>query len=83
MIELYCRADCPFCADIEVIIVEEGDVNLLRTESGECVALPTLNDNRKLISGAEPIKAHLRDLEEFVASWRKFQSGACYCDEDE
>jgi hypothetical protein len=31
----------------------------------------------------EAISAHLEKLEEFVTSWRKFQSDACDCDEDE
>ncbi len=94
MIELYREADCPFSAAIEarleelviahkVITVEQHNVQSLPASVSEHLALPVLKDDEKLISGVEPIKAHLRTLEEFVALWRKFQSDACYCDEDE
>ena len=94
MIELYRRADCPQCADIEaelkelvvahkVIIIEEGDMDPALMSSRSHIALPALKDNGKLIEGVEAVKTYLQELNEFVASWRRFQSDACYCDEDE
>ena len=94
MIELHCKADCPECADIEgvlkelvvahkVAIIDEADMDPALMSSGEHIVLPALKENGKLIEGVEAIKIYLQELDEFVTSWRRFQSDACYCDEDE
>ena len=67
----------------KVIIIEEGNMDLALMSSRSHIALPALKDNGKLIEGVEAIEIYLRELDEFVASWRRFQSDACYCDEDE
>ena len=67
----------------KVIIIEEGNVDPALKSSRAHIALPALKDNGKLIEGAEAIEIYLQELDEFVASWRWFQSDACYCDEDE
>jgi glutaredoxin len=91
MIRFYRRRDCPLCADIqeamermvlahEVIMVEKG-----RKEQAGLpahVPLPVLMDEGKLIQGAENIKEHLERLEGFKAEWERFQTDACYCDEN-
>ena len=43
---------------------------------------PVLEDNGERIEGHDKIIAHLRKLEEFKKEWDKFQSDACYCDEE-
>lgn len=89
MIKLYRPNDCPACADIEaalqelvvahqVIRVEEDkQQNDLAPE----VALPAIKDNDQIISGSAAISAYLKELEKFVADWRRFQSDSCYIDD--
>jgi glutathione S-transferase len=94
MIELYRKTDSPQSEDIEaklkelvvaykVVIVEGSDADPVLATLGKHVTLPALRDDGKVISGLPAITAHLEELEEFVVLWRKFQSDACYCDEDE
>jgi len=93
MIELYRTADCPYSPAIEatlqelvvahrVIVVGPNDGDSRQSLREVPNTLPALQDNGQLISGAEAIEAHLRQLKAFVEEWRKFQADACYCDED-
>lgn len=43
---------------------------------------PVLVDDGEIIQGREKILAHLEDLAAFKDLWYKFQSDACYCDEE-
>jgi hypothetical protein len=45
--------------------------------------LPAMDDEGKLYQGIDAIMKHLEELEAFKEQWYKFQSDACYCDEDE
>jgi hypothetical protein len=94
MIELYRKRDSPQSDDIEaklkelvvaykLVVIEGSDAGPALAALGEHVTLPAMKDDGKVISGLPAISAHLEKLEEFVALWRKFQSDACYCDEDE
>ncbi len=94
MIELYRKSDSPHSEDIEaklkelvvaykVVVIEGDNADPALVTLGEHVTLPALKDDGQVISGLPAIRAHLEKLEEFVALWRKFQSDACYCDEDE
>jgi glutaredoxin len=90
MIEFYRPADCDSCEEIEaalqemvvaykVIIVKSGQrPDLLPTNT----PLPALQDNGQIISGRTALMAYLRELEEIVADWRRFQSDACYIDDE-
>lgn len=49
---------------------------------GEQVALPVIRENGRLISGRDNLLDYLRDLEKLATEWRRFQSDACYIDED-
>jgi hypothetical protein len=47
------------------------------------VTAPVLIDgDRRVIEGDEPILKHLEELEAVKALWDKYQTDACYCDED-
>ncbi|MEJ2559028.1 MAG: glutathione S-transferase N-terminal domain-containing protein [Anaerolineae bacterium] len=94
MIELYREIDSPQSDAIEaklkelvvaykVVVLEGSDADLVLEALGKHVTLPALKDDGKVTSGLQAIRAHLEELEEFVVLWRKFQSDACYCDEDE
>ena len=90
MIEFYRPADCDSCEEIEaalqemiiahkVIVVKPGqrpDTLPVNTP------LPALKDNGQIISGRTALTAYLRELEEIVADWRRFQSDACYIDDE-
>ncbi|MBE7549610.1 MAG: hypothetical protein HS126_00845 [Anaerolineales bacterium] len=90
MIKLYRPSDCPACTDIEatlqelvvahqIIMIEEDK---LRNDLGQEIALPAINDNGQIISGPAAISAYLKELENFVADWRRFQSDSCYIDDN-
>lgn len=44
--------------------------------------LPLLVDEGKIIQGAEKIVHHLAQLADFKKQWYKYQSDACYCEDD-
>jgi hypothetical protein len=90
MIELYRTADCPECAAIEaalkemvvahrVITVEPGQKHHAPVNG---VALPAIKDGDDLVSGQSEIAQYLRELDKFVVAWRRYQSDACYIDDD-
>ena len=90
MISLYRAEDCPRCNSIEQVLEDMSvrhDVNIL--ESGddlpdgiEADDLPVLVDDDGTFAGIDAILDHLDDLESFRETWYKFQSDACYWEED-
>ncbi len=90
MIELYRPVDCLTCIDIEValkeMVVAHKIMIVSEDDTPDCLPantpLPALKDNGEIITGQPAITAHLKELEEFVAEWRRFQSDACYIDDD-
>lgn len=50
---------------------------------GEHISLPLITDGEQLVFGEQDLLDYLRRLERFVGDWRRFQSDACYVDEDE
>lgn len=89
MIKLYRPSDCPACADIEAVLQElvvahqviTVEEDKLRNDLSSEVVLPAIKDNGQIISGSAAISAYLKELEKFVADWRRFQSDSCYTDE--
>ena len=47
------------------------------------ITLPALRDQGQLITGAEAIQAHLRQLERIAQEWRKYQADACYVENND
>jgi hypothetical protein len=45
-------------------------------------ATPVLDDDGTLVEGRKRILEYLRGLQDFKDQWYKFQSDACYCDDD-
>lgn len=43
---------------------------------------PALLDGRQVIEGHGPVLAHLEKLEKIKGLWDKYQSDACYCDDE-
>ena len=90
MIELYRPLQSPASDEIEfalkelvvahkVIVVEPGASPDSLTSN---TPLPLIKEKDKLISEPAAIKVYLKELEIFVAEWRKFQSDTCYLDSE-
>lgn len=90
MIELYRSIDCSACADIETalkeMVVAHKVITVKAEEEYEALPadtpLPALKDNGRIITGQTAIAAYLKDLEQFVSDWRRFQGDACYIDDE-
>ena len=52
-----------------------------QNQFGEGVSLPVLTDNARIVSG-DQIPAYVKELTQFVHSWRRFQSDCCYIDDN-
>lgn len=90
MITFFRSSDCRECDAVEESLAEmclaykavrstAGD----RPDEGfpEGSTSPVLMDDGERFEGGRAIRRHLEELREFKAEWDKFQSDACYCDE--
>ena len=85
MIKFYRPVDCAACAEIEAALQEmviAHQVIVVEPDEQLNFPVPALKDNGQIFSGQQAIAAHLRELEKTVADWRRFQSDACYIDDD-
>jgi hypothetical protein len=90
MIEFYRTVDCDNCETIEAALQEMVIAHkVIVVEPGQWpktlpvgTPLPALVDNGQVVSGRTDLAAHLRELEKVVADWRRFQSDACYLDDE-
>jgi hypothetical protein len=90
MITFFRTSDCPECGEIQDTLEElclahkvislNGDDDVSGLPQG--THPPVLVDGDEVIQGREAIVAHLAWLEGFKAVWEKFQTDACYCDEE-
>lgn len=86
----YRMKNCPGCAAIEETLNDLAiayksavldDKNEMPVElSGQ--KLPLLVDEDEVIQGSHNIIDHLTKVTEFKKQWYKYQSDACYCDEE-
>ena len=88
MITLYRTKDCPACTGIEETLRELSLAHEVVVVSGERddrlpdqSRPPVLMDEGQVAQGSQAILAHLEELEGFKAQWERFQSDACYCDD--
>jgi hypothetical protein len=49
---------------------------------GKPVRLPAVRHDERIISGRDNLLAYLQELERLVDEWRRFQTDACYIDDD-
>lgn len=91
MITFYRTKHCKGCQGIqtileemtlahEVVIVEKSNEDIPGLPPG--IRPPAMMDDKELIKGKRAIFAHLEEMEGFKEQWYKFQSDACYCDEE-
>ncbi|MEJ2049323.1 MAG: glutathione S-transferase N-terminal domain-containing protein [Calditrichota bacterium] len=91
MIRFYRTKDCPDCSAIQETmedlslahkVVMVKDRAELPVEIPKNTRLPVMEDGEEIIQGHDQILHHLEELENFKAEWDKFQSDACYCDDE-
>ncbi|MBD3425879.1 MAG: hypothetical protein GF409_01455 [Candidatus Omnitrophica bacterium] len=91
MIYFYRTRDCKWCQAVQdaleemvlahkVITLEKGEK--LPESLPEGSKPPVLVDEKQVVKGSDNIRKHLEKLEKFKALWEKFQTDACYCDEE-
>ncbi len=91
MLTFYSLEDCPDCRSIEQDlagttlahkVVRFASRAEARAALPEGAAPPALADDGQLYCGVTEIARHLERLRQFKAEWDKFQSDACYCDDE-
>ena len=69
----------------EMVIRHEVVVDPVPSACPDSVAsadLPVLEDDGDVLSDADAINARLDDLRQLMADWDRFQSDACYIEDD-
>jgi hypothetical protein len=88
MITLYRRPDDPWADEIQdaldemVIAYETETIDDAATPPEDVPALPALRDEEEIVTGKADLRAHLDELRDLMAEWDRFQSDACYVEED-
>lgn len=90
MIELYRIHNDPFGIEIEEnlkeLVLAHRVVVLAPGQQPDSLplntSLPALRDEGQLITGRPALLAHLNYLKHVAFEWRKYQSDACYIDDD-
>ncbi|MCM8814266.1 MAG: hypothetical protein NC924_10120 [Candidatus Omnitrophica bacterium] len=91
MLTLYRTKQCPRCITITsaleqlefartAIVIENRTA--LRQRFPAVKQFPVLVDEGKIYAGANAVLTRLTELQELKDLWYKFQSDACYCDEE-
>jgi len=88
MILLYRRPEDPWADEIQdtlddlVIAYEVESVESEASLPSDVPELPALRDDEAVVTGEEALRNHLDDLRALMADWDRFQSDACYVEED-
>jgi hypothetical protein len=88
MITLYRRPDDPWADEIQeapdemVIAHETKTIDEGATPPEDVPQLPALRDEGEVVTGKAALRDHLDDLRDLMADWDRFQSDACYIEDD-
>ncbi|MFZ0389652.1 MAG: hypothetical protein WAN36_04260 [Calditrichia bacterium] len=92
MLKLIIKKNCPECLSISRKLEELNFAHQIQDieESNDAEvknlpeqpAPPFFIDEGNLIAGKEAMIAHLEELKTFKLEWDRFQSDACYCDDE-
>ncbi len=88
MITFYRRPDDPWADEIQealdemVIAYETERVERKTTLPDDVPSLPALRDDGEVITGEAALRTHLDHLRDLMADWDRFQSDACYIEDD-
>lgn len=88
MITLYRRPDDPRADEIQealdemVIAYETETIDDGRSPPEDVDDLPALRDEDDVVTGEAALREHLDHLRDLMVDWDRFQSDACYVEED-
>lgn len=88
MITLYRHPDDARADEIqealdEMVIAYETETIENESSTPEDIPdLPALRDEGEVVTGEAALRAHLDDLRDLMADWDRFQSDACYVEDD-
>jgi hypothetical protein len=88
MVTLYRRPDDAWADEIQqalddmVIAYETELIADSATPPGDVPRLPALRDDEEVITGKEALRERLDALRSLMADWDRFQSDACYVEDD-
>jgi len=88
MITLYRPPADPWADEIQdaldemVIAYETETVEDDRALPDDVPDLPALRDDDEVVTGEAALRDHLDDLRDLMADWDRFQSDACYIEDD-
>lgn len=88
MITLYRPSDDAWADEIQnalddmVIAYETEVVDEKSSLPADVPSLPALRDDEDVITGEDALRDHLKHLRDLMADWDRFQSDACYVEED-
>jgi hypothetical protein len=60
------------------VVIAEKDAKQM---FGAQTSLPVITNNEKIVSGEE-IPAYLKELQQLMRDWQRFQGDSCYVDDD-
>jgi hypothetical protein len=88
MIVLYRRPDDPWADEVQEVLDEM--VIAYETESvpdadalpADVPDTPALRDDGEVITGEAALRTHLEELRALMNDWDRFQSDACYVEDD-
>lgn len=88
MVTFYRPPDDPWSDEIqdaldEMVIAYETEIIEGDAEPPEDVSsLPALRDDGEVVTGEAALRDHLDRLRDLMTDWDRFQSDACYVDDD-
>ena len=88
MVTLYRRPDNPWADEIQealddmVIAYETETIVDDQSLPDEVPTLPALRTDGRIVTGEAALRECLGDLRALMADWDRFQSDACYIDDD-
>jgi len=88
MITFYRRPDDPWADEIQealnemVIAHETESVSEAAALPADVPETPALRDEEEVITGEAALRDHLEDLRQLMNDWDRFQSDACYIEDD-
>jgi len=88
MITLYRRPDSAPADEIqetldEMVIAYETEVVAHNAAlPADVPSLPALRDDEQVVTEPEALNDHIEKLQELMRDWNRFQSDACYIEED-
>jgi hypothetical protein len=88
MITLYRATDDAWADEIQealdemVIAYETAAIEETAALPDDVPILPALRDDGEVVTGDEALRDHLDHLRDLMADWDRFQSDACYVEDD-